>query len=180
VVTEQDLKKAAAPDLTSLTSPGGPECRLQKAISETMTMSPVAISHHQTIEDTAEMLLVNRIPGLPVINQTEEVVGMITRSDLLRFILTTIGMGKDGIQFAVEVVNRPGCIKEVTDIMRDYGGRVGAVYSNCQRADNGYRQAYIRIYDLDQPSLSRLKEVLQRKVRMLYIINHKEKMSEIF
>ena len=180
MVTDQDLIRASAPDCTSSTSPDGSDHRLQKAISEIMTMSPVTISHHQTIEDTAELLLVHKILGLPVINQTGEVVGMITKSDIFRFILTTIGMGKDGIQFAIELVDRPGCIQEVTDLMRDYGGRVGTVFSTREKAQKGCRQAYIRIYDIDRPSLSRLKEVLKEKVKMLYIINQREKMSEIF
>ncbi|CAB1058274.1 hypothetical protein D1BOALGB6SA_3030 [Olavius sp. associated proteobacterium Delta 1] len=180
IVTDQDLKIASAPDSTSPNSLNGPDHGLQKAISEIMTNSPVTISENQTIEDTAELFLVHKLLGLPVVNRTKEVVGMITKGDLFRFILTTIGMGKCGIQFAVELLDRPGCVKDITDIMRDFGGRVGTVFSTRERAEKGYRQAYIRIYDIDQPSLARLKEVLKEKVKMLYIINHREKTSEIF
>jgi acetoin utilization protein AcuB len=180
IVTDQDLKNASAPDCTSSTSPNGLDHRLQKAISEIMTLNPVTISYNQTIEDAAELLLVHKISCLPVINQAKEVVGMITKSDLFRFILTTIGIGKDGIQIALELVDRPGCVKEITDMIRDYGGRVGTVFSTRERAKKGHRQAYIRVYDIDRPSLSRLKEVLRENVKMLYIINHREKISEIF
>jgi len=180
MVTDQDLKSADAPVSKSPTSPNGMDRRLQKAVREIMTINPVTIFDNQTIEDAAEVLLVHKILGLPVINQAKEVVGIITKNDLLRFILTTIGMGKDGIQFAFELIDRPGCIKEVTDIMRDYGARVGTVFSTRERAQNGYRQAYIRIYEIDRPSLARLKEVLSEKVKMLYIINQREKVSEIF
>jgi acetoin utilization protein AcuB len=89
-------------------------------------------------------------------------------------------MGKEGIQLAVELVDRPGCIQEVTDIVRDYGGRVGSVFSSLERAALGYRQAYFRIYDIDRPGLARVREILQAKLRLLYIIDHREKLSEIF
>ncbi|MGD9373303.1 MAG: CBS and ACT domain-containing protein [Desulfobacterales bacterium] len=180
MVTDQDLKRASAPDYSSSTSFVGLDHRLQKTISEIMTISPVTISYNQTIEDTAELLLVHNKLGLPVINQAGDVVGMITKSDMFRFILSTIGMGKDGIQFAIELVDRPGCVKEITDIMRDYGGRVGTFFSTCERARKGYRRAYIRVFDIDRPGLSRLKEVLREKVKMLYVINQREKTSEIF
>ena len=180
IVTDQDLKNESAPDSTESRSHNGVDHRVHKAVSEIMTINPVTISDNQTIEDTAELLFVHKISGLPVINQTKQVVGMITKSDLLWFILTTIGMGKDGIQFAFELVDRPGCIKEVTDMMRDYGGRVATVFSTRERARLGYRKTYIRIYDIDRPSLSRLKEELREKVKMLYIINHREKMREIY
>lgn len=180
IVTDHDLKNAFAPDVTLSTSHNRADHILQKAISQIMTMSPVTILDNQTIEDSAELLLVHKISALPVVNQAREVVGIITKSDLFRFILTTIGMGKDGIQFAFELIDRPGCIKEVTDIIRDYGGRVGTVFSTSERAGQGYRQTYIRTYGIDRPSLARLKEVLREKVKMLYIINQREKISEIF
>ena len=180
MVTDQDLERASFSGGTSSISPNGLDSPLQKTISEIMTSRLVTISCNQTIEETAELLLVHEILGLPVINQAGDVVGMITKSDIFRFILTTLGMGKDGIQFGVELVDRPGCVKEVTDIMRDYGGRVDTFVSTRERAEKGYRRAYIRIHDIDRPSLSRLKEVLRDKVKMLYVINHREKISEIF
>lgn len=180
IVTDRDLKTASAPDFKVPASPHEADRFLQKKISEIMTINPVTIFDNQTIEDTAELLLIHNISGLPVTNQAKEVVGMITKNDLFRFILTTIGMGKDGIQFAFEMIDRPGCIKAITDIIRDYGGRVGTIFSTRERAQMGYRQAYIRIHDIDRPSLARLKEVLGEKVKMLYIINQREKVSEIY
>jgi len=180
IVTDQDLKRVSVPDYTSSTSPNGPDNRLQMAIREIMTMNPVTIYDNQTIEDTAQLLLVHKILGLPVINLFGEVIGMITKSDIFRFMVTAIGMSKDGIQFAMELVDRSECIKEVTDMMRDYGARVGTIFATHERAKRGYRQAYFRIYDIDRPSLARLIEVLRKKVNMLYVINYREKMSEIF
>ncbi len=180
IITDRDLKNASAPDSALSTSHNGPDSLLQQEISEMMTRNPVTVCKNQTIEDTAELLLVHKISGLPVTNQAGEVVGMITKNDLFRFILTTIGMGKDGIQLALEMIDRPGCIQAVTDIVRDYGGRVGTIFSTRERAQRGHRQAYIRIYDIDPPGLARLKEVLKEKVKLLYIINQREKMGEIF
>ena len=180
IVTDQDLKRASAPDSTSSTSPKGLDHRTQKAVGEIMRPSPVTISENQTIEDAVELLLVHRVLGLPVVNHGNKLIGMISKTDIFRFILTIVGIGKDGLQIALELVDRPGCVKEVTDIMRDYGGRLGTVFSTRERAKRGHRQAYIRLYDIDRPSLLRLKEVLRDRVKMLYIINHREKMSEIF
>jgi acetoin utilization protein AcuB len=180
IVTDRDFKRASAAQPTSSNSLNGPDHGLGKKAKEIMTISPVTICDIQTIEDTAELLLVHKISGLPVINQAREVVGMITKSDLFRFILTTIGMGKRGVQFAIELVDQPEYLSEVTDLMRDYGGRVGTVFSTRERAEKGHRHAYILLNDIDQPSLLRLKEVLNEKVRMRYIINYREKMSEIF
>jgi acetoin utilization protein AcuB len=180
IVTDRKLKNAAAPNAGLPLSLKKEDRLLQKEISEIMTKDPVTICDHQTIEDAAELLLVHEISGLPVTNQAGKVVGMITKNDLFRFILTTVGMGKDGIQFAFEMIDRPGSIKAVIDIIRDFGGQVGTIFSTRERAQRGHRQAFIRIYGLDPPSLARLKEVLRKKVKLLYIINQREKLSEIY
>jgi acetoin utilization protein AcuB len=179
ILTDHDFKKDAAAYFTSSTSNGAAITGAQKAVGDIMTPNPVTISENQTIADTAELLLVHSVSGLPVVNQAGEVAGMITKSDIFRFIITTIGMGKGDIQIALELVDRPGRVKEVTDIMRDYGGRIGTVISTRERAGKGCRKAYIRLYDIDRPGLARLREVLQEKVKVLYIINQREKMGEI-
>ena len=44
IVTDQDLKRACAPDSTSSKSPNRQDRRYQKAMSDIMTPSPVTIS----------------------------------------------------------------------------------------------------------------------------------------
>jgi acetoin utilization protein AcuB len=180
IVTDRDLQPVSASPILSPPSSGGLDSASPKAIHEIMTQSPVTILCTQTIEDTAELLLIHKLLGLPVVTRVGSLVGVITKSDIFRFIITIIGMGKEGIQLAVELVDRPGCIQEVTDIVRDYGGRVGSVFSSLERAALGYRQAYFRIYGSDRPGLMRVREILQDKLRLLYIIDHREKLSEIF
>ena len=177
IATDRDLKNASAPGCRLPTTSKDTDRICQKKISEIMTLNPVTIREHQTIEDAAELLLVHNISGLPVTNRSKQVVGMITRNDLFRFILTTIRMDMKGIQFAFEMVDRPESINAVTDIIRDYGGRIGTIFSTRVRAQRGCRQVYIRAYNLDRPSLARLKEVFEETVKIRYIINHREKIS---
>lgn len=180
IVTAQDLQSASGPDGLFPEGPGRPDRRLGQAINEIMTTGPVTVSDVQTIVDTSELLLVHKVSGLPVVNRIGRVVGMITRGDLLRFILTIVGMGKNGVQFAIELADRPQLFEEITDLMRDFGGRFGTVISTRERAQRGYRQAYIRLYDMDPPSLSRLKEELNGKVKIRYLIHYQDNISEMF
>jgi acetoin utilization protein AcuB len=77
--THQDVIGASASNCVSSASSDRTDQELQQAISEIVTMSPITISHHQPIEDTPELLLVHKISGLPVINQTGDVVGVISK-----------------------------------------------------------------------------------------------------
>ena len=48
-------------------------------------------------------------------------MGIITQHDLFKAIISLTGMGKSGVQFSVRVRDRPGAIKEMTDIIQNYG-----------------------------------------------------------
>lgn len=55
-------------------------------VREVMTWDPVTISPDQTIQDAAERMVEYQVSGLPVINGIE-LVGIITESDIFRFIV---------------------------------------------------------------------------------------------
>ena len=57
-------------------------------------------------------------------------VGIITRSDLFRVIINLTGLGKKGIQFAIRVKDKPGPIKEVRQLVHEYGGRIASILSS--------------------------------------------------
>ncbi len=69
----------------------------------------------------------NKISGMPVVDHEGGLVGIITLSDLCRVIFSLTGFGKKGIQFAIQLTDKPHTHKEITDIIRSYGSRVSSV-----------------------------------------------------
>ena len=180
IVTDQDIKRASSSDVVS-------ENRIQDGdlldgitIKEIMTPDPVTVRYDYTLEETVEKFLVHNISGLPVVNQQRKVIGVITKSDFFQLILVLTGFGKKGLQLGIELEDRAGCLKEITDIIREYGGRIASIFSTHERADRGNRRLYIRIFDIDQPSLLHLKEVFRKRAILLYIVDHNGKKREIF
>jgi acetoin utilization protein AcuB len=92
-----------------------------------------------------------------------EVAGVITKSDIFRALISLTGLKKMGTQFAFELEDRPGSIKEVSDIIRRYGGRMASILSSYDRAKEGRRKVYIRMYGIDRPQLEQLKEELKKR-----------------
>ena len=71
----------AAPSLTAI-----------QDVREFMTENPLVIEPTATIRDAAEMMLINKIGGLPVM-EDDELVGVITESDIFRCLLACIPEG---------------------------------------------------------------------------------------
>jgi len=180
IVTDRDLKRASASDATSLEIHELLYLISKIKIKEIMTKNPIKVPEDYTVEETAEILLKHNISGVPVIDQHHNIVGTITQNDVFRILISLTGAEKRGIQFGMELEDRPGSIKEVADVIREYGGRMASILTSYNMAPEGFRRVYIRMYGIDRFKLNRLKEALKEKARLLYLVDRREVQRETF
>ena len=180
IVTDRDIKRASASDATSLEIHELLYLISKIKIREIMTKNPITVPQDYTVEETAEILLKHKISGVPVVDQFSDVIGTITQNDIFRILISLTGAEKRGIQFGVEVEDRPGSTKEVTDIIREYGGRMASILTSYDMAPEGYRRVYIRMYGIDRFKINKLKEAIGEKATLLYLIDRREVHRETF
>ena len=180
IVTDRDLKRASASDATSLEIHELLYLISNIKIKEIMTKNPITVPQDYTVEESAEILLKHNISGVPVVDQYHDVVGIITQNDLFRILISLTGAERRGIQFGMEVEDRPGSIKEVTDIIREYGGRMASILTSYDMAPEGFRRVYIRMYGIDRFKINRLKEALKEKATLLYMVDRRETTRETY
>ena len=179
VVTDRDLKRASASDANTLDIHELLFLIEKIKVKEVMTKDPITIPLDYTIEEAASVLLDNKLTGAPVVDNEGELVGVITQTDIFRVLVSFTGVKKGGIQFAFRLEDRSGSIKEVADIFRKYGCRMLSILSANDDQD-GYRNVYIRACDCDRERLKHLKEELNTKANMLYMMDHDERKKEIY
>ena len=180
IVTDRDLKRASASDATSLDVYELSYCLSKIKVKSIMTPNPITVPIYYTIEETAEVLLENRISGVPVINDAGKVVGTITQSDLFRVIISLAGIKNKGVQYAFSLEDQPGTIKEVADIIRAYGGRIVSILTSYEDVPHGYRKVYIRLHRIKREKLLELDEELKKKTAILYMVDHRENKRAIY
>ena len=180
IVTDRDLKRASASDATSLEIHELNYLIHTIKVKEIMTKDPITVPWDYTVEETAEVLLEHKISGVPVVDDFGKIVGTITQLDLFRTIISLTGVARGGIQLGVEVEDRPGSIKEITDTIRKHGGRVSSILASSNLTPKGLRLIYIRIYGLDRWKFPALKESLAEQADLLYIVDHLDKGREVF
>ena len=180
IVTDRDLKKASASDATTLEIHELLYLLTKIKAKDIMTKDPITVPPDYTVEETARVLLENKISGAPVVDQKGNVIGTITQTDLFRVLISLTGIGNGGIQFGFQVEDRPGSIKEVADIIREFGGRMVSILTAYDGVPDGYRRVYIRMRNIERSRLQKLKESLSAKAALLYMIDHQENIREIF
>jgi acetoin utilization protein AcuB len=180
VITDRDLKRAAPSDATALEAHELLYLVANIKVREIMTRNPITVPYNFTIEEAAELLLQAKISGMPVVDKDGDVIGTITQTDLFKVLISLTGVGKKGVQFAFLLEDRAGSIKDVADVIRAYGGRMASILSSYEKAPEGHRYVYIRMYDVVQEKMPQLKEELKKKAKVLYIVDSRDNKREIF
>lgn len=179
VLSDRDLKRASASDATSLEIHELLYLVSKIKVKDIMTRNPITVPPDFTVEETAELLLRNKISGVPVM-KNGQVIGVITQSDVFRVLISLTGVGNRGIQFAFRVEDRPGSIKELADIIRSFDGRLVSILTSYENVEPGLRKVYIRMQGVDRGKLEPLKGSLKEKARILYMVDHRENRREIY
>jgi acetoin utilization protein AcuB len=180
VITDSDIKRASTSELISLEDPEAAKSISRIKVKAIMNKKPLTVADDQTIEEAAALLFVHDISGAPVMDQTGKIVGVITKNDIFRVVISLTGTKKKGVQFGLKLKDRPGAIKEVTDLIREHGGRIASILSTTKADEEDYFNVYIRAYGLNLSNRSRLKEAIRNRAELLYAVDHEEGTREIY
>lgn len=87
IVTYGDIREARPSAATSLSSWELNYLLASLNLAGVMTKNPIAISPEATIGEAADLMLTHRISGLPVVDGSGRLVGIITESDIFRMVV---------------------------------------------------------------------------------------------
>ena len=87
IVTRGDIRGAEASEVTSLSVWELNYLLSKLKIKNIMTRRPISISQEATIDEAAQLMLDNKISGLPVVDYHGKLVGIITESDIFRIVV---------------------------------------------------------------------------------------------
>ena len=179
IITDRDLKRASASDANSLEIHELVYLLSKIKVKEIMTKEPITIPLYYTLEETSRILLEKKISGVPVVDEQGQVIGIITRDDLLKVLINMTGVDKRGVQFDLQVEDRPKSVHELSDVIRKYGGRMVSLLTSHEKAPPGYRNVCIRAYRIDRKILPQLLEDLEKKATLLHLVDHREDLRDI-
>ena len=149
-------------------------------VKNIMTRDPVTAPWDYTVGETAEMLLNHNISGVPVVDSKDRVAGIITKGDLFKVLVPLTGAGKKGVQFAVLLTDRRGAVKEITDMIRENGGRLMSALTSYDDAPAGSFKLYIRMSGLDRQKLKTIEQKIKENATLLYMVDHRENVRKIY
>ncbi len=123
IVTDRDLRQAAPSPATTLQVHELNYLLEQLTVEAIMTKQVITVAPEAGLLEAARLLLGHRIGCLPVVEQ-EELVGIITQSDLLRALVDLQERAESVPSVELVVEERPGAIEAVTAAAPDASATV--------------------------------------------------------
>lgn len=88
IITDRDIRSFLSGSL--LASPDQREMALKTRIREIMTSEPITVSPDDELEETVELLIEEKVGGIPVVDEAAGLVGIVTFVDVLRCFLNRL------------------------------------------------------------------------------------------
>lgn len=169
IVTDRDIKEASPSKATTLDIHELYYLLSEIKVKDIMTIKPFTITPNNTIEKAALLMMEKRVGGLPVVDEQGVIVGIITESDIFKVLISITGARYGGIQLALKLPNTPGSLKEVLELLRTEQARIISILTSYgQQQEEGFRQVYVRIQDMDKNALDALIEKVKKQFSLLY------------
>ena len=150
LLSDRDLKQYWASPATSLSSHELTYLLEKIMVKSIMVETVVTVSVDTTIERAAHIMQTNNINSLPVMDK-EELVGIITSTDVMGVLLEAIGMHEESVRLCVLVDERIGTLALLSAILRDQKINIQSIVSWPVRKHPGIHQLIIRVSGDDGP-----------------------------
>jgi acetoin utilization protein AcuB len=111
-------------------------------LQDLMIQEPITVDPDDDIEFAAQLIYKNKIGGMPVV-AGDQLVGIITATDILRAFIDMMGILSSTSRIDVVIGDQPGSLKTALQIINDAGGDIINVGMTSQQT--GKRIYYFRL-----------------------------------
>ncbi len=170
IVSDRDIKEAAPSKATSLDVHELYYLLSEIKVKDIMTRNPITLRPSDSVERAAVIMLENTISGLPVVDEGDRVVGMITQTDIFKVMISITGIHRGPVQVAIDVEDKEGILAEVLEIIKGFKTRIVSVLTSEENVQPGRKEVYVRLTDMDDQEMERLVKGLGNSFKVLYAI----------
>jgi len=116
LVTEGDMRQVFVASLIE-----------ELSIDDVMIKDPITVKVDAEIDDAARLIHYNKIGGLPVVDEGQRLLGIITVADIMAAFIELMGVLKSSSRIDIVLGQDPEAFEEVSRIISSKGGKIISV-----------------------------------------------------
>ena len=145
ILTDRDLKEASPSSKTDMDLHEMYYLLSEMKVKDVMTESPIRLHLDDTLEKAALVMLNEKISGLVVVDEEENLVGLLSESDVLRGFIHATGIQDGAFQIVMDMSDAGGSVSKLIDVLRQNRARVLSILTSFEDAPAGNKRVSVRI-----------------------------------
>lgn len=154
VISRNDIAAASPSKATTLSAQEATYLLAKLTVAKVMSRPPVVVSPDALLEEAAVMLRDRKIEMLPVV-EGDELIGVITESDILDAFIDLLGFRDQGTRLTIEAKDEPGVLSRLTAITADHQANIQHV-----AVHRGFLDKSVVVVGLNTPNTEAIEEDL--------------------
>ena len=162
IVSDKDLLRVSPSPATTLSAFEIPYLLSKVKVNDVMIKKVITVTEDTPIEEAARIMADNKIGGLPVVNEKNAVVGIITETDIFKTFLELIGARRKGVRITMYVKDVRGELARVGQAVADIGGNIIATVE-VPGSDSTNYEVLLKVIDVSKEAVvAALQPIVER------------------
>lgn len=145
VITDRDLKEASPSTTSDIDIHEMYYLLSEMKVKDVMTDKCISLKQNDTLEKAALVMLKERISGIMVVDDEDNLVGLLSETDIMRGFIQATGIQDGSYQYVIDMPDAPGSTTRVIDLLRKKDSRVLSILTSFGDAPRGTKRVSIRI-----------------------------------
>ncbi len=173
IVSDRDIKDASPSRATTLDMHELHYLLSELKVADVMNSDPITVRPTDTIETAALLMEEKGFGSLPVVEDNNELVGIITDNDLFKIYVEVTGSRYGGMQLCLEIDDVPGATIPLLDLLHSHGANLVTLLSSEKHDDKNVRKLYVHLRPMDRAEGNKLIEAVKENFKLCYWVREK-------
>ena len=142
IITAEDIGKASPSDASTLSRYEANYLLGRLKVKDIMSRSVITVEAEDTVEFVAYKLYKHRVNALPVVDENNKLVGIISQTDIFRAFVEIMSMDRSCTRITFGASDKVGVVAEVSNLFKEAGINIISVVT--RQLDNGSAEIVVR------------------------------------
>ncbi|MFO7596809.1 MAG: CBS and ACT domain-containing protein [Desulfocurvibacter africanus] len=169
ILSDRDIKEASPSKATTLDVHELYYLLSEIKVKDIMTKNPVRLKAEDSVEKAAVLLSEKSLGGLPIVDDNDSVVGIITEKDMFDILIEITRVRDGGVQMGFQLPRTPGALKPILEDLAGSGAKILSIITVYPKGQPN-RKAFIRIDEMEKSELNKLRDALASRYELLFFL----------
>ncbi len=129
IITADDIGKASPSDASTLSRYEANYLLGRLKVRDVMSRTVITVDESDTIEYVAYKLYKFKVNALPVVDENNKLIGIISQTDLFRAFVEIMSMDRSCTRITFDATDKVGVIAEVSNLFKEQGINIISIVS---------------------------------------------------